>query len=219
MTASPAAFSAALAQSAAPQANPGGGANEYVDGGAGASLDAHENAYRILGTTKAEAMREVSATSANTESGPFREYQHEVESNNLEGAAKALARVSNRPITQSLVNELNTSLGLETSLTTEQLADRAAALQDPESVTMGFLIVDPSYGDLRALNTNTRHFNEYEDAMVRGNLDAAADALAKATDRPITEQLVNYVNNDLGVESTLTANQVAEAASKARMHN
>jgi hypothetical protein len=55
--------------------------------------------------------------------------------------------------------------------------------------------------------------------MVRGNLDAAADALAKATDRPITEQLVNYVNNDLGVESTLTANQVAEAASKARMHN
>jgi hypothetical protein len=84
---------------------------------------------------------------------------------------------------------------------------------------MGILVIDPAYGDMRTLNTNTRHFNEYENAMVRGNLDAAADALAKATDRPITEQLVNYVNNDLGVESTLTANQVAEAASKARMHN
>jgi uncharacterized protein YjgD (DUF1641 family) len=164
-------------------------------------------------------MSEVNVTSANTESGPFREYQHEVQSNNLEGAAKTLAAVSNRPITQELVNELNTTLGLETTLTTEQLAKRAAALQDPESVTMGFLIVDPSYGDLRALNTNTRHFNEYENAMVRGNLDAAANAPAEATDRPITEDLVNYLNRDLGVESNLTSTQVAKAASEVQVNN
>jgi uncharacterized protein YjgD (DUF1641 family) len=219
MAASPAALSAALAQSAAPQANSDGEAREFVDGGAGATRDVDGNAYRILGTTRDEAMSEVNVTSANTESGPFREYQHEVQSNNLEGAAKALAAVSNRPITQELVNELNATLGLETTLTTEQLAKRAAALQDPESVTMGFLIVDPSYGDLRALNTNTRHFNEYENAMVRGNLDAAANALAEATDRPITEDLVNYVNRDLGVESNLTSTQVAKAASEVQVNN
>jgi len=222
MAASPVALNGALAQSDAPAATTGsstGTASEFVDGGAGATRDAHHNAYRILGTTRDEAMSEMDITSANTESGPFREYQHEVQSNNLEGAAKALAAVSNRPISQDLVNELNTALGLETTLTTEQLANRAAELQDPESVTMGILIVDPAYGDLSALNTNTRHFDAYEDAMVRGNLDAAADALAKATDRPITEDLVNYVNRDLGVESNLTSTQVAKAASEARVNN
>lgn len=126
MAAAPVALNGALAQNAAPQTNPDGEASEFVDGGAGATRDVHENAYRILGTTRDEAMSEVSATSANSESGPFREYQHEVQSNNLEGAAKALAAVSNRPITQELVNELNTTLGLETTLTTEQLASRAA---------------------------------------------------------------------------------------------
>jgi hypothetical protein len=219
MSASPVALNSALAQNTTPQANPDGEASEFVNGGAGSSIDVHENAYRILGTTRDEAMKEMSITSANTDSGPFREYQHEVESNNLEGAAKALAQVSNRPITQDLVNELNTTLGLETNLTTEQLANQAAELQDPEYVTMGVLIIDPAYGDLRTLNTNTAHFNEYEKAMVRGKLDAAANALAKATERPITVDLVNYVNRDLGVESNLTATQVAEEASKAQMNN
>lgn len=221
MAASPVALNGALAQSSQPAATPEssqGTANEFVDGGAGATVDADENVYRILGTTRDEAMKEMSITSANTESGPFREYQHEVESNNLEGAAKALAQVANRPITQDLVNELNSTLGLETRLTSEQLANQAAELQDPEYVTMGVLIIDPAYGDLRSLNTNTYQFNEYENAMVRGKLDAAADALAKATERPITVDLVNYVNRDLGVESTLAAEQVAEAASKAQMN-
>lgn len=219
MAASPVALNSALAQSATPQANPNGEASEFVDGGAGSTRDVHQNAYRVLGTTRDEAMRETNVSSANTESGPFREYQHEVQSDNLEGAAKALAAVSNRPITQDLVNELNTTLGLETSLTIAQLADRAAEIQKPEDITMGILVTDPAYGDMRRLNTNTRQFDDYENAMVRGNLDAAADALAKATERPITVDLVNYVNRDLGVESNLTANQVAEAASKARMNN
>ena len=222
MAASPIALNSALAQSSTPAATPessSGAADEFVDGGAGSSRDVHTNAYRILGTTEAEAISERVGTTANTDSGPFREYQHEVESNNLEGAAKSLALVSNRPITQALVNELNTTLGLETSLTSEQLAERAAELQDPNDITMGMLVTDTAYGDMRKLNTNTRHFNDYEDAMVRGNLDAAANALAKATDRPITEELVNYVNRDLGVESNLTANQVAEAASEAQTNN
>lgn len=209
MAASPVALNGALAQEA----------TDFVDGGAGATRDVYVNAYRILGTTPEEAMKEMSITSANTESGPLAEYQHEVESNNLDGAAKALARVSNRPITQDLVNELNVALGLETRLTTEQLANQAAELQDPEYITMGVLIIDPAYGDLRNLNTNTALFNEYENAMVRGKLTAAAEALAKATDRPITVDLVNYVNRDLGVESNLAARQVAEAAAKAQMNN
>ena len=208
MAASPIALSTAWAD-AAPG---GGGAKEFVEGSPGGTQDVYENAFRILGTTPDEVMSEQHITSANTESGPLREYQHEVESGNLEGAAKALAAVSNRPITQDLVNELNLTLGLETRLTIQQLADRAADLQDPEYVTMGVLMVDPVYADFRMLNTNTRKFNEYENAMTRGNLDAAAEALAEATDRPITEELVNYVNRDLGVESTLTAHQVADAA-------
>jgi len=222
MAASPIAIGTAMAQSTNPAATPEssmGTADEFVDGGAGSSIDVHENAYRILGTTEEEAMSERQSLTANSEGGPFREYQHEVKSNNLEGAAKSLALVSNRPITQDLVNELNTTLGLDTSLTTKQLAERAAELQDPDDITMGMLVTDPVYGDMRKLNTNTRHFHDYESAMVKGNLDAAADALAKATDRPITEDLVNYVNRDLGVESNLTSTQVAKAASEVQKSN
>jgi hypothetical protein len=223
MAASPIALNAALAQTATPQANPDqvspeGEASEFVDGSAGATVDTYENAYRILGTTEDEAMTEREAITANSEGGPFREYQHEVKSNNLEGAARSLALVSNRPITQDLVNELNATLGLDTSLTTKQLAERAAELQDPDDITMGLLVTDPAYGDMRGLNTNTRPFHDYEAAMVRGNLDAAANALAKATDRPITEDLVNYVNRDLGVESNLTSTQVAKAASQVQVN-
>ena len=158
MAASPIALNSALAQSSTPAATPessSGAADEFVDGGAGSSRDVHTNAYRILGTTEAEAISERVGTTANTDSGPFREYQHEVESNNLEGAAKSLALVSNRPITQALVNELNTTLGLETSLTSEQLAERAAELQDPNDITMGMLVTDTAYGDMRKLNTKT----------------------------------------------------------------
>lgn len=218
MAASPIALSGAMAQSATTNSNPDGEASEFVDGGAGATRDVYESAYRILGTTPDEVMKEMSITSANTESGPLPEYQHEVESNNLEGAAKALAQVSNRPITQDLVNELNTALGLETNLTTVQLANQAAELQDPQYVTMGVLVIDPAYGDLRYLNTSTRDFRDYEDAMEQGKLSAAAEALAKATERPITVELVNYVNNDLGVETTLSSSEVADAAAKVQMN-
>src|SRR3546814_8056207 len=49
-------------------------------------------------------------------------------------------------------------------------------------------------------------------AAERDDLEAAGDALAQATDRPVTLDLVNYVNAQLDVRTALTARQIAAAA-------
>lgn len=196
-------------------------ATDFVNGGAGSTVDVHENVYRILGTTRDEVRRESRQDSASTENGPLQAYQHAMRSGNLDSAATALAAVSNRPITKNQVNALNTDLGIDSRLTDGQVATTAADRQDPADVTMEAYGLEKNmarsaYGESGTLDTNSPAFKDYERAMTRGNLDAAADALNKATDRPVTEAFVLKVNRDLGVESTLTAQQVANAASSRR---
>ena len=192
-----------------------------------------DNVYRLLGTTRDEVQRETQAAGTYTESGPLAEYQHEVESGNLQGAAAALAAVSNRPITQNLVNEVNLELGVETRLTTQQIADAAAASQD---LTMGemepkaaFVVPAETAANVYELLGTTREearadmirtrpstqsgpLEAYQHAAESANLDRAAAALAAVSNVPITEELVNDVNLELGVETRLTASQLADAA-------
>ncbi|WP_340117497.1 hypothetical protein [Pelagibius sp. 7325] len=223
MAASPVALSGAslltpnsvAAQNATPGASTGGegAAEEFVDGGAGATTDVHENVYLILGTTAEEVRSEVDQVSANADAGPLAEYESAMRDGNLDAAARVLASASNRLITEKLVLDLNNSLGVESRLTAKQVADAGLERQDPDLIVMIPYIGDGS-DSMQPLNTNTRAFNEYEEEATQGNLDAAAEALAEATEHPITEGFVLFVNRDLGVETTLTARQVAEVASQ-----
>lgn len=189
--------------------------------------------YRILGTTKDEVEQEQTMTGTPTGSGPLVEYQYEVESGNLDGAAQALAAVSNRPVTENLVTAVNSELGVETRLTAEQIADRAAAQQDlsaaerepaathmiPEATTdTVYEMLGTTREEAEAVMIQTRPSTqkgplvEYQHAVENGNLDRTAAALAAVSNVPITEKLVNDVNLELGVETRLTAQQVANAA-------
>jgi len=200
------------AQSGSPGADDGT-AEDFVDGGAGSTSDVYENVYLILGTTPDEVRSEVNQVSADANAGPLAEYQSAMRDGNLDEAARVLAAASNRLITEKLVLDLNNSLGVESTLTAKQVADAGLERQDPDLIVMIPYVGDGS-DTMQPLNTSTRSFNEYEDEATQGNLDAAAEALAEATEHPITEGFVLFVNRDLGVETTLTARQVAEVASE-----
>lgn len=211
MAASPVAFNAAFEPGF--KAATAQEASDFVDGGAGATRDIHANAYLILGTTPEEVRSEVEQVSTDANPGPLSEYQTALRDGKLDQAARVLAAASNRLITEKLVLDLNTALGAETTLTARQIADAALERQDPDMIVMVPYVGDGS-DSMQPLNTNTRAFNDYEEEAERGNLDAATDALARATEHPITEDFVLFVNNDLGVETTLTARQVAEVAAR-----
>lgn len=96
----------------------------------GTAVDSHESVYEILGTTRDEAEAADTHTSATAQSGRLAAYQTEVERGNLDAAADNLAAIAERPITEKMVTEVNTELGVETHLTAEQLADAAANKQE-----------------------------------------------------------------------------------------
>ena len=202
-----------LAQSNAPGGDEGA-AEEFVDGGAGSVSDLDPDVMAILGTSSKELQAEVDDT-PNTRAGVFGEYAEAVSRGNLQRASEVLALAANRPITEKLVTELNTAMGVETTLTSSQIADaafdrQAARKEIYEDIEM--------HGEF-TFNTRSRAFREYEAAMSSGNLDAAAAALARSFERPVTEALVLYVNRDLGVETTLTAKQVASTAAAKQESN
>jgi hypothetical protein len=214
---------AALAQSNAGGTSGPGVAEERATERADGTTIPGESVYEILGTTAEEVASEEAQVSASTESGPLQAYQHEMESGNLAGASNALAAVANRPITEAMVLNLNNALGIETTLIAKQVAEVAASKQDPDDITYDeSSAVTPELtimrettaslsGNMNSLTVSSRQFGAYEWAMRRGNLDLASTALADAADRPITVELVNEVNNELGVDSTLSSAQVAEA--------
>jgi len=88
--------------------------------------------YGLLGTSREEAESQDSHTMATAQYGQLQAYQTAVERGNLAAAADNLAAVADRPITQPMVNELNTRLGLDTRLTNQQIADAAARIQNGE---------------------------------------------------------------------------------------
>jgi hypothetical protein len=92
--------------------------------------DTADNVYEILGTTREEAESADMQTSASAQYGPLDGYQTEVERGNLDAAAKALANIADKPITQEMVTEVNTELGVDTTLSDQQIAEAAARKQD-----------------------------------------------------------------------------------------
>lgn len=92
-----------------------------------------ETIYRILGTTREEAEAADTTTSATAQYGQLAAYQTEVERGNLDAAAEKLAAIAEDPITEDMVSEVNTELGVETTLTAKQIADAAARKQDEGS--------------------------------------------------------------------------------------
>lgn len=95
----------------------------------GVTMGAEENVYEILGTTRDEAEAADTHTMATAQYGPLKAYQAEVERGNLDAAAENLAAIAEDPITEEMVTDVNTELGIETTLTAKQIADMAAKKQ------------------------------------------------------------------------------------------
>lgn len=70
-----------------------------------------------------------------------------------------------------------------------------------------------------ALNVETPAFQRYSNAAERNDLQAAGLALAAATNRPVTSDLVAYVNDELDVRTALAIGQIAAAANGVPVHN
>ena len=69
------------------------------------------------------------------------------------------------------------------------------------------------------INADRRGLSKYERAMVLGNLALATDELVAISREPITTKLVTALDTELGVQSHLTAEQVAQvAAAKQAKH-
>lgn len=96
----------------------------------GVSDETEESVYEILGTTKSEAESADMQTSASSQYGPLDGYQTEVERGNLDAAAEALAAIAEDPVTEKMVTEVNDKLGVETTLSAQQIAEAAAEKQD-----------------------------------------------------------------------------------------
>lgn len=63
-----------------------------------------------------------------------------------------------------------------------------------------------------AANSQVGKMRDYETAMANGDLEAAAEALASASNKDITPEVVGEVNKNLGIESSLSDEEVAAAA-------
>ncbi|MGD1876933.1 MAG: hypothetical protein ACFB13_05460 [Kiloniellaceae bacterium] len=183
-----------------------------LNSAAAQTAGSYESAFQILGTTADEMRADVDQVSADTASGPLGVYERAMRNGNLDAAARVLAQAAHRPVTEALVLDLNKTLGVDTSLSAEQVATAAAAQQDPKRITMAAQANDPLPFDHTTLNVHSRQFDAYEAAARKGNLDAAAKAFARATELPVTEKMVRQVNEQRGIQSRLSVQQVAKAA-------
>jgi len=120
----------ALKPAAAQDSNPGYAEERATMKADGNVVGSNESVYEMLGTTRDKAESATGQTSASAQYGPLETYQTEVERGNLDAAAERLAEVSERPITEKLVTDVNTELGIETTLTAKQIADSAARKQN-----------------------------------------------------------------------------------------
>lgn len=104
-----------------------------VETGTRAAVDYDaDSVYELLGTTREEAEQADTHTAASAQYGQLDAYQTAVERGNLDAAADNLAAISERPITEKLVTDVNRELGVETRLTAQQIADVAARKQQAE---------------------------------------------------------------------------------------
>lgn len=90
-------------------------------------------------------------------------------------------------------------------------------VEDPTSDVGGSGSPGVSSGEKRfdtaTMNTNTPAFQEYKAAVERNDLEAAAAALSESElpEEQVTPEMIEQVNEDLDVRTSLTAEQIAEA--------
>jgi hypothetical protein len=137
----PATFGSAAAQTNTSQETGAAQGNNPADGDGfaeeraemkadGVTMESEESVYEMLGTTRDEAEAADTHTSATAQYGPLKAYQAEVERGNLDAAAENLAAIAEHTITEEMVTDVNTELGVETTLTAKQIADAAARKQN-----------------------------------------------------------------------------------------
>lgn len=90
-------------------------------------------------------------------------------------------------------------------------------VEDPTSDVGGSGSPGVSSGEKRfdtaTMNTDTPAFQEYKAAVERNDLEAAAAALSNSElpEEQVTPEMIEQVNEDLDVRTSLTAEQIAEA--------
>jgi hypothetical protein len=82
--------------------------------------------------------------------------------------------------------------------------------------TLGVSSGEQRYGDPASVNVTPDDpaFQRYQQAAESNDLDDAARELERAADRPVTPDYVVEVNEQLGVRTSLTAEQIAEATKR-----
>lgn len=87
--------------------------------------------------------------------------------------------------------------------------------EDPTSDVGGNLEPGMSSGEKYIVDTNNADFDRYKAAAEEGDVETAGEALADASgEQQITTDYVIFVNEDLGVITVLTPEQIAEAANE-----
>src|SRR3546814_367904 len=93
-------------------------------------------------------------------------------------------------------------------------------VENPDSRVGGTGSIGVSRGEEGALtdpalvNTSDPDLQNYIVAAERGDLEEAATALADAVDEPVSEDYVVKLNQELDVQTSLTASQIAEAVNE-----
>lgn len=81
--------------------------------------------------------------------------------------------------------------------------------------SIGISSGEQRYADPASVNVSENaEFARYREAAESNDLDEAGLALSGAADRPVTADYVEAVNDQLGVQTSLTAEQIAEAANE-----
>ena len=160
--------------------------------------------------------------------GELAGYKQAMTRGRLGAAAEILAERSHHRVTTGLVAALNSQLGIESNLSSHQVAAAAALrqralLEANLSALLGSawhtLQVDT---DLKlreeldvesAVNARIGLLEAYKDALRHGKLKAAGTALdAIAHKRSLPVEVIAELNAKLGITSPLTAMQIAEAS-------
>ena len=81
--------------------------------------------------------------------------------------------------------------------------------------SVGISSGEQRYADPASVNvTDSTEFRRYKEAAEGNDVEEAGLALSEAADRPVTADYVQEVNEQLGVQTSLTAEQIAEAANE-----
>jgi hypothetical protein len=176
--------------------------------------------------------------------GRISAYKNALAANDLDAAAEALAGVANKTVTATSVSNLNELLGLElddvriaelvdkveiieartaaptlaTGVTTVTVETSTTPDKAKQTESMGRLNAahaSPRAMERASMNSPVAQIGAYKTALAANDLDTAAEALAKASNKPVTAETVTNLNDLLGIP--LTEAQVTELVQKTEM--